>query len=604
MTRPRIVSVFVLACFGLVLPALASQQDVQETVRETILRLKRELPNEELLSITSARVAEFLNEEERVVLGTRYLTFQVNVPVTVYVAIDSGLEEDAFWLRDGGFARTDLKVTVGREPRLVWRKDFPAGQIGLGVNSLRRRGEHYFAVIAPQTPTDSVSLSDVDPPMHTVGEARTGASILADTTDDTIGELPAEMEGQVLLRGYGGRTMEAHIAGEGSSAFFRTTSFPSTERPDGITLTMGEDPTSSMTVQWRTSTAVSNGVVRYQKKALVNTFDPAPPRETVAKTVPMEDLGLVEDAVVHRHFATLEGLEPATTYVYSVGDGSTSNWSEFNEFTTAPAQAAPFSFLYMGDIQQGYDRWASVRRRALLTCPDAAFCLTAGDQVNRGMFRDHWDELFHYADGFFADVPFVPVVGNHEMYQDKPELYLAMFHLPHNAPSAGLAERAYSFEYGQVLVVCLDMNFPLGDQASWLEERLASSDAVWKTVLYHHPAYSAASGRNGEEIREVLGPIFDAHEVDIAFQGHDHGYLRTYPMRDRRRTADGEKGTIYLVSTAGAKMYDVAEHEYGEVTLEDTATFQVVDVLLSPHRLVYRAYDVDGNLVDEFVLQK
>jgi Calcineurin-like phosphoesterase/Purple acid Phosphatase, N-terminal domain len=604
MRRARFAALFLFIVAGLILPAPAAQMGVEDTVRATILRLKKEIPADELLGITSARVAELLNDEERRILGTEYLSFQVNVPVTVYVAMDPGLKEDVFWLWDGGFTATDLAVRVNRDERMVWRKDFPKGRVGLGINSFRRHGDHYFAIITPQTPGASVSVTDVLPPIHTVGAARKGEPVQADEMDEVITALPALLEDQVLVRGYAARYMEAHIADPGSSGFFRKTTFPSTSQPDSIAVTMGEDPATSMTVQWRTSTAVSKGIVRYQKKALVNRFNPAKPLEAVARTEKLEDLGLLEDAVVHRHFAALTGLEPGTAYLYSVGGDPQTEWTEFAEFTTAPAEDAPFSFLYMGDIQAGYDRWASVMRRAMLTCPDAAFFLSAGDQVNRGMFRDHWDALFHYADDMFANIPFVPVVGNHEMYKNRPDMYLDMFHLPHNGPEGIKPERAYAFDYGQTLVVVLDTNLPPSTQTAWLEEQLAGSDAVWKFVMYHHPAYSSAEGRDGSEVREALGPIFDKHGVDIAFQGHDHGYLRTYPMKGGQRAGEGDKGTTYLVSFSGQKMYDVGTHDYAEVAFERTPTFQVIDVMVAPHRLVYRAYDVDGNKLDEFVLQK
>ena len=119
-----------------------------------------------------------------------------------------------------------------------------------------------------------------------------------------------------------------------------------------------------MSVQWRTSTAVPKGRVRYQKKALFNRFTPARPLEVEAETIQIEDVGLIKDPIVHRHFVTLKNLEPDTTYVYSVGDDTEANWSELAEFTTAPEGEAAFSFLYMGDIQNGYDRWSSIRRRA------------------------------------------------------------------------------------------------------------------------------------------------------------------------------------------------------------------------------------------------
>jgi hypothetical protein len=410
--------------------------------------------------------------------------------------------------------------------------------------------------------------------------------------------LPPQLEGLALLRGCRAREKEAHIAG-----FFRRTTFPSSDHPDQIVVTIGEDPKTSMSIQWRTSPEISKGRVRYQQLQLVNRFSPTQPLEAVAKTISMEDIGLVEDAVVHRHFVTLKNLSPATTYVYSVGNGKRKNWSGFAEFTTAPAEPAAFSFLYMGDIQNGFDRWSSLRRRAMLTCPDAAFCLTAGDQVNRGGFRNDWDALFHYADGLFANVPLAPAVGNHELFRNEPKLYLELFNLPHNGPPQITPERAYAFKYGQAFVISLDSNLPLEEQRPWLEQQLASSDAVWKFVLYHHPAYSSHPRRDNPELREMWGSIFDKYGVDIAFQGHDHGYLRTYPMKNGQPTTAPGDGTIYLVTVAGTKMYDVAPRDYGEVVMKDTSTFQVIDVLLNPDRLVYRAYDVDGNKLDEFVLK-
>jgi len=558
------VSLLLLIALAVLTPAVRAQDPVEQTVRAIMLRLRQEQPHETLLSLDSARLAALLSDEERGVLADQYLTFRVNVPVTVFVAIDPDRKGDIFWLQERGFEETDLVVGVNDEIRLAWRRDFPAGEVGLGVSSLSGGGDHYFVIVAPRDPAAALSVSEVVPSLHTLGVARKGEYVLADEDDELIVSLPPELEGLPLIRGYGGREKVAHIAG-----FFRTTPFPSSEKPDQVLVTVGEDPQTSMTIQWRTSTAVPKGVVRYQKKELVERFSPAPPLEALAETVPVEDLGLLGDTVIHRHFATLRHLEPGTTYLYSVGDGTEDNWSQLAEFTTAPATATAFSFLYMGDIQTGFPRWASLKRRALLTCPDAAFCLTAGDQVNRGYCRDDWDALFHYAHPLFANVPLAPTIGNHEMYQGRPRLYLELLALPRNGPPTLTPERAYSFRYGQLLVLSLDSNAPPDDQVPWLEEQLASSDAVWKIVLYHHPAYSSDPGRDNPHIRDTWGPIFDKYGVDLVFQGHDHGYLRTYPMRGGRPLQPTERGTIYLITVAGTKMYEVDPRDYGQVVIQD-----------------------------------
>jgi hypothetical protein len=38
--------------------------------------------------------------------------------------------------------------------------------------------------------------------------------------------------------------------------------------------------------------------------------------------------------------------------------------------------------------------------------------------------------------------------------------------------------------------------------------------------------------------------------------------------------------------------------------MTNTATYQVLDIQISGDRLVYRAYDSDGELKDEFVIEK
>jgi len=39
-----------------------------------------------------------------------------------------------------------------------------------------------------------------------------------------------------------------------------------------------------------------------------------------------------------------------------------------------------------------------------------------------------------------------------------------------------------------------------------------------------------------------LGALFDKYHVDMALQGHDHAYLRTYPMNNQERVDSPQKG--------------------------------------------------------------
>ena len=164
-----------------------------------------------------------------------------------------------------------------------------------------------------------------------------------------------------------------------------------------------------------------------------------------------------------------------------MGDGSADNWTELAEFTTAPEKLDSFSFVYMGDPQNGLERWGSLMNTVSRERPDAAFYLIAGDLVNRGNDRDDWDSLFENAEGVFNQKPLVPALGNHEYaYGEPPWLYLDLLSLPDKGP---FGENTYSFEYSNALFVVLDSKIPAEDQTEWLEQQLANSNATWKFVF-------------------------------------------------------------------------------------------------------------------------
>lgn len=379
----------------------------------------------------------------------------------------------------------------------------------------------------------------------------------------------------------------------------RPTDFPASEQPDQICLTWSGDPATTQTIQWRTAGGTSAQTVEY-REATSSTQ----PATAEASTITIEDDRIPNNPTVVRSTATLSGLEPATPYVYRVGHGET--WSKWGTFTTAPQTAQDFSFFYFGDVQIGYATWGKLLDAATEQCPDAAFCLTAGDQVNRGNWREQWDGFFAAGADFLSDRPMVPAIGNHECpHGDDPWLYLDMFCLPTNGPDNLPPERAYSFRYSGALFVVLDSNLAPEDQRQWLEKQLSTSNATWKFVMYHHPAYSASKHRDNPEIRKQWCDLFDKYHVDVVFQGHDHAYLRTPPMKNGKEVPSPEEGTIYVVSVAGDKFYKTGEFRYAFVKFEDTPTWQVIHIDTGgADTLAYRAYDLDGRLRDEFTIKK
>lgn len=601
MRNPKFISLAALLLSGFTgaFAHVGNHPSVHDTVEGIKERMKRELEPEALRRLDAGEIEAFLLEKERAVLGREHVSFRVDVPVTVKVVRPAD-DDPPFWLEEREFER--VKGIEWREsgiPLELWRKDFNAGWIGLGVNSLTGGGMQYVVLLEPREEGASITVSDLYPGQLRTARLEDGVRVYRDE-DTTFENVPSELEGELLIQTQYSQRNDARLVN-----LFRFTNYPSSPQPDQIVLTWSGDPATTQTIQWRTSTNVAEGFVLYTKKSLLNPLAPGEvePVRLRARTAPLEDASLVNDPVCHRHTAVLENLEPGTTYTYTVGNEE-HGWSEPAEFRTAPGKTEPFSFIYMGDAQNGLDRWGTLLKNAYREQPNAAFYIMAGDLIDRGADRGNWDSFFHNAAGIYDRRQLVPAIGNHECQGGHPQLYLDLFHLRENGPSQVEPERAYSFKYSNALFVILDSNIDPASQTAWLEEQLAQTDAVWKFVVYHHPAYSSAPRRDNKEIRELWTPLFDKYHVDLALQGHDHAYLRTYPIKGEEPVDSPAEGTIYIVSVSGTKYYGQDPRDYTEFGMTNVSTYQVLDIQISGNRLVYRAYDIDGNVRDEFVIEK
>ena len=97
-------------------------------------------------------------------------------------------------------------------------------------------------------------------------------------------------------------------------------------------------------------------------------------------------------------------------------------------------------------------------------------------------------------------------------------------------------------------------------------------------MIFHHPVYPSHPWRDTPALREHWVPVFDKHHVDLVLQGHDHAYLRTYPMRDHRRVDGPGEGTIYVIAVSGDKFVDQASRDYIEVGQSGVSTYQTIDI--------------------------
>jgi acid phosphatase type 7 len=433
----KVVGLLLLGLWSGSLQAHAGKhRSVHETVTGVIDRMKREMTTNELDNLTVERVESFLTPEERIVLATGHISFRVNVPVRVSVVHDVKLADEPFWLRERGFTQTAISFKEGSAAYDVWQKDFAAGSIGLGIHSLTGSGNHYFVLLSPRTRGRKIEITGLYPGRLRTAEFRAGVEPYIDQPD-SLKAVPPELDGQLIIRTDTDREEDARLVN-----LFRWTQYVASAKPDQVVITWSDDPRTTQAIQWRTSTATKRGYVQFEKKSDQLLSGQRKPSRVRAETTKLQTPTLLNDPVVRRHTAVLRGLTPGATYVYSVGDGSPGGWTESAEFTTAPAEAKSFSFVYMGDAQNGLDRWGTLAHNAFRSWPDAAFYIMAGDIVNRGAERNDWDTLFHNAEGIFDRRALVPAIGNHECQGGQPRLYLDQFALARNGPSRLKPERA------------------------------------------------------------------------------------------------------------------------------------------------------------------
>jgi uncharacterized repeat protein (TIGR01451 family) len=150
----------------------------------------------------------------------------------------------------------------------------------------------------------------------------------------------------------------------------------------------------------------------------------------------------------------------------------------------------------------------------------------------------------------------------------------------------------YSFDYGNAHFLFLDANphlfndnlpgtnahsappptfvaYPT-DLGKWVINDLDSTKQLWKIVVYHQPAFSSGDATIVNGQMRAVAKLLEDHGVSVVFNGHEHNYQRTLPIRSTDHTTvagspsavsvdqkfDGTNrtvpdGVLYLVEGAG-----------------------------------------------------
>ncbi|BAM02207.1 purple acid phosphatase family protein [Phycisphaera mikurensis] len=323
---------------------------------------------------------------------------------------------------------------------------------------------------------------------------------------------------------------------------------------------------------------------------------------------------------VHRAEAT--GLAPGAAYAVRVpGDPRP------RRFRTVDADpATPTRFVLTSDVYRRRDPLLAMH--AHLAARDPAFVILAGDIAyangdveNADRWLDFlwaWDDRVVTAEGF--SVPMIALIGNHEVdggylheidrdrYPDPADaspFFRRLFAFP--------GERSYGvLDFGDDLsLVALDSGHQAaiaGEQTRWLEETLAARQhRTHLFTAWHVPAYPSArrlASSMPRRLRRHFVPLLDRYGVDASFEGHDHAYKRTQPIRHGKIDP---LGTVYVGDGGYADLAERVPAEPGRggwfsdarwylANSKQTDHFEVV-TLTGPDRR-FEAVGADGEVFD------
>jgi hypothetical protein len=175
--------------------------------------------------------------------------------------------------------------------------------------------------------------------------------------------------------------------------------------------------------------------------------------------------------------------------------------------------------------------------------------------------------------------------------------------LPENGPE-GFNETSYYIDYQGVRFVMINSYDKVNEQSVWLDKVLANNPNRWTIVSFHIPIYSMGKERDSKTTRNAFMPLFDKYGVDLILTGHDHTYARSKKIFNGSVVDDKAKGTVYVVSVSGPKMYEL-NPSYGDLMVKmgvNNSLFQVISI--DGNIMNYKSYTADGSLYDSFDLSK
>lgn len=391
----------------------------------------------------------------------------------------------------------------------------------------------------------------------------------------------------------------------GSTLLFTEDATHAYSKTENTVLTLTKTPETSMHISWKTVPPIKSTIVQVVEATDAAKFNSVNVQLFRGRSV----LTQGSTGKFYHHKVLVKNLTGSTKYLYRVGDGD-KNWSTPSSFTTAQKDTESFSFLFGTDTQaysvKTYDYWRRVLALGTNTYPTASFIVHAGDIVDDGKDFREWQYFLNASQQAFSSLPFMAVMGNHDVYGNGERTFKTLFPYPLTSPK-GMEGYTYFFDYGNARFIMLNTEFGANNmrsQVKWLETQVKAAGNRWTIVVMHRSPYASNPlGGGSGNAKSIFTPVFERLGVDLVLSGHDHAYMRTKPMKNGAPSKDGT-GTRYIIGgSAGPKFYPAKAHAYTK-KLYDTDVQIISNITVERNQLKGEVINLNGKIVDKFAIIK
>lgn len=311
------------------------------------------------------------------------------------------------------------------------------------------------------------------------------------------------------------------------------------------------------------------------------------------------------------HHFELRQLQPGSAYTYRVQLGPWLGQREY-AFRTPPASPdVPFHFVALGDTGSGSPRQLALIDRIAKLQPQPEVVVITGDIAYpngtpaevRARFTIPWSRIH-------GSTPILFTLGNHDVKSEYGTPALDAITLPTNTVDG--SEAFYESVHRSVRFVCINSEVDLSPdskQYAWLDHTLSKPTAGWTVVFGHRAIYPGSRSGGDAPLRNDLVPLMEKHGVDLYLSGHDHVYMRTFPMRSNKPVVQEQDpnyrnpgAPMHVVTGGGGKsLYRIIPQPH---LAQAFAKDHIVVFEATPRRIEGRVLNSAGDVLDRFSIEK